>query len=187
MKKLIFVLIVIAAFSIVPNTTHANSDPDFSGTLKAAKQGKAEAQYNLGLMYDNGQGVNKDYTKAVYWFSKAAEQGRADAQYILGLMYYEGQGVNKDYTKAVYWHTKAAEQGYAEAQLILGLMYLNGVGVAKDMVLAYTWLNLAAIYGDEDAVKYRDLAESELDPARRNEGQRLASNWKIGQSIKREK
>ena len=139
MKKLIFVLIVIAAFSIVPNTTHANSDPDFSGTLKAAKQGKAEAQYNLGVMYYNGQGVNKDYSKAVYWYTKAAEQGGAEAQFKLGLMYNNGLGVNEDYTKAVYWHTKAAEQGGAEAQYILGLMYYEGHGVNKDYTKAVSF------------------------------------------------
>ena len=65
-------------------------------------------------------------------------------------------------------------------------MYYNGLGVAKDMVLAYAWFNLAAINGDESAIKNRDMAEGQLDPVGRNEGQRLASKWKVGQSIKRE-
>ena len=61
---------------------------------------------NLGLMYYNGQGVEQDYKKAVYWWDKSAEQGDADAQHNLGLMYDNGQGVEQDYKKAVYWYRK---------------------------------------------------------------------------------
>ena len=42
---------------------------------KSAEQENAMAQYNLGVMYKNGQGVKQDYEKAVYWYKKAAEQG----------------------------------------------------------------------------------------------------------------
>ena len=66
---------------------------------KAAEQGYAPAQYNLGNMYDSGQGVKQDYFKAVEWYQKAAEQGDASAQYNLGVMYYNGQGVKQDYAK----------------------------------------------------------------------------------------
>ncbi|WP_439830288.1 tetratricopeptide repeat protein, partial [Aeromonas veronii] len=51
---------------------------------KAAEQGHAKAQYNLGVMYGNGQGVPQDDAQAVVWFRKAAEQGLAEAQYELG-------------------------------------------------------------------------------------------------------
>lgn len=47
---------------------------------EAAEQGDAEAQYNLGLCYYNGEGVQQDYTQAVHWWRKAAEQGNARAQ-----------------------------------------------------------------------------------------------------------
>ncbi|WP_148132454.1 tetratricopeptide repeat protein, partial [Neisseria sp. HMSC074B07] len=60
---------------------------------KAAEQGLADAQYNLGMMYANGQGVRQDYAEAVRWFRKTAEQGLAEAQYNLGLAYEQGQGV----------------------------------------------------------------------------------------------
>ena len=79
-----------------------------------------QAQYNLGLMYDNGQGVPQDYKQAVKWYTKAAEQGDANAQYSLGYMYANGQGVPQDYKQAVMWFTKAAEQGDADAQYNLG-------------------------------------------------------------------
>ena len=64
---------------------------------KAADQGDAAAQSNLGVMYANGQGVPQDYAEAVQWYRKAADQGDADAQNNLGVMYDKGQGVPQDY------------------------------------------------------------------------------------------
>ena len=81
----------------------------------AAKKGLARAQYNLGVCYYNGYGVPKDYSKAVYWYTKSAEQGDAYAQCNIGFCYKNGYGVPKDYNKAVYWYTKSAEQGNADA------------------------------------------------------------------------
>ena len=60
---------------------------------KAAEQGDAKAQVDLGICYCNGDGVPQDYTKAVKWFRKAAEQGNADGQYRLGVCCYGGMGV----------------------------------------------------------------------------------------------
>src|SRR5258705_8024788 len=45
-----------------------------------AEQGLAVAQFNLGLMYDLGQGVAQNYPEAVKWYRLAADQGRDDAQ-----------------------------------------------------------------------------------------------------------
>ena len=105
---------------------------DFQGTLLFAEQGVAEAQFNLGLMYYNGQGVRQDYAEAVRWYRQAAEQGNAEAQNNLGTMYAIGQGVRQDYAEAVRWYRKAAEQGVAETQNNLGAMYAIGQGVRQD-------------------------------------------------------
>ncbi|OLP04663.1 tetratricopeptide repeat protein, partial [Rhodoferax antarcticus] len=59
------------------------------------KQGLADAQSNLGVMYENGQGVSQDYKEAVKWYRLAAEQGNANAQSNLGVMYFNGQGVSQ--------------------------------------------------------------------------------------------
>ena len=69
----------------------------------AAEQGLASAQYNLGVMYDNGAGVLKDNAEAARWYRLAAEQGDADAQSNLGVMYANGEGVLKDAAEAVRW------------------------------------------------------------------------------------
>jgi TPR repeat protein len=61
-------------------------------TVKSSITYTLAAQFNLGLMYYNGQGVTQDYSQAADWYRKAAAQGNAAAQYNLGLMYYNGQG-----------------------------------------------------------------------------------------------
>ncbi|MFA4871976.1 MAG: SEL1-like repeat protein [Patescibacteria group bacterium] len=118
---------------------------------KAAEQGDATAQKNLGIMYESGQGVPKDYAKAVEWFQKAAEQGNPHAQLNLGNMYYNGQGVSRDYVKAVEWYRKAAEQGEATAQFHFGLIYYNGQGVPQDYAKAVEWYQKAAEQGNATA------------------------------------
>ncbi|MBQ0016979.1 MAG: sel1 repeat family protein, partial [Bacteroidales bacterium] len=82
---------------------------------QAAKQGDADAQCNLGYCYDNGQGVEQSYEKAVKWWTKAAEQGDAGAQYNLGVCYEKGNGVEQSREKAIFWNDKAAKQGYSDA------------------------------------------------------------------------
>ncbi len=69
------------------------------------------AQYNLGLMYDNGTGVAQDYKEAVGRYRKAAEQGRAEAQTNLGLMYDNGIGVLNDNVRAHMWYNVAGANG----------------------------------------------------------------------------
>ncbi len=76
-----------------------------------ARQGDADAQFNLGIMYYFGQGVLQDYAEAVKWYRLAAEQGYADAQNNLGLKYDLGQGVPQDYVQAHLWYNLAAAQG----------------------------------------------------------------------------
>ena len=68
---------------------------------RAADQGLADAQFNLCVMYENGQGVTQDYRQAVEWYRKAADQGLAGAQNYLGIMYADGIGVPKDENIAI--------------------------------------------------------------------------------------
>ena len=78
---------------------------------KAAQQGNAKAQYNLGVMYEQGQGVRQNYREAVNWFRRAAEQGLAPAQFSLGVMYDQGRGVRKNKAVAKEWFGKACDNG----------------------------------------------------------------------------
>ena len=121
-----------------------------------AEQGDDSAQYNLGVIYANGEGVPQDYEEAVKWYRLAAEQGHASAQSNLGVMYVNGEGVPQDYEEAVKWYRLAAEQGHAVAQYNLGLMYAKGEGVLQDNVLAHMWFNLGAANGSDWSRKNRD-------------------------------
>jgi TPR repeat protein len=90
--------------------------------LLKAEEGDVDAQYNLGIIYYHGEGVPRDFDKALMWFHQAAEQNDADAQYTLGFMYGRGEGVEKDQKQSVAWFNKAAEQGHTGAQEILEKM-----------------------------------------------------------------
>jgi TPR repeat protein len=127
---------------------------------KAANQGDADAQFNLGESYRNGQGVSQDYAQAAAWYRKAAEQGDSLAQVNLGVLYDHGQGVRKDYKQAAAWYRKAAEQGNPRAQSNLSESYIKGQGVRKSYGDAYFWLSLAA---PEMKGKERRAAERALE------------------------
>jgi TPR repeat protein len=74
------------------------------------------AQNNLGVMYQEGRGVTRDYVEAVKWYRTAAEQGHITAQYNLGEMYANGDGAAKDVTEAHGWLTLAATRASGDAQ-----------------------------------------------------------------------
>ena len=70
------------------------------------------AQYKLGVMYEFGEGVEKDYKKAFELYEKAANQGHSIAQNNLGLFYYHGRGVNKDKKKAIKLLSDSCNGGF---------------------------------------------------------------------------
>lgn len=117
------------------------------GWQKAAEQGDAAAQYNLGACYAKGLGVEQSYEEAVKWYRKAAEQGDAVAQYNLGVCYAKGQGVKQNYEEAVKGWQKAAEQGYAAAQFNMGISYMHGYGVEQSYEEGVKWYWKAAEQG----------------------------------------
>lgn len=124
---------------------------------KAAEQGCALAQYEIGVMSIEGRGVSQNYPVAAGWFRKAAEQGIPQAQANLGLHYARGIGVEKDSAEAVKWFRKAADQGFADGQFKLGAMYANGEGVPQDFKEALRLINLAADQGHAEAKVEREL------------------------------
>ena len=103
---------------------------------KAAEQGDAVAQNNLGVSYAKGEGVPRDAAQAVAWFRKAAEQGNAVAQKNLGVSYAKGEGVARDVAQAVYWQALAASQGEQTAidNLAKNLPKLREQRIAKPIV-----------------------------------------------------
>ena len=86
---------------------HASVHQPWNGLgAKPAEQGYARAQFNLGVMYDFGEGVPENDAEAVKWYRLAAEQGHADAQYNLA-NYATGEGVLRSGAAAADWFYKA--------------------------------------------------------------------------------
>jgi TPR repeat protein len=81
-----------------------------------AEQGVAEAQFNVGLLYYQGRGVEQDHAEARGWYELAAEQGYARAQYDLAVLYAEGKGGRVDEVSAHVWFTLAGRQKYGDAK-----------------------------------------------------------------------
>ncbi len=143
-----------------------------------AEQGLAEAQYNMGLMYDEGQGVSQDYKEAFKWYILSAEQGDVKAQYNLGVMHYNGKGVVQDYSEALKWWRLAAEQDRAEAQFNLGVMYHKGEGVTKNNLISHMWHSFAVLNGLKKSEEYRVKVTRNMTPEQIAEAQKLARDWR---------
>ncbi len=118
---------------------------------KAAAQGIASAQNNLGLMYLEGRGVPQDARKAAVFWRAAVEKGHAIAQYNLGLIYFKGEGVKKDRVEAERLIRRAAESGLRDAQFALGQIKRMGFVDGTSPAEALHWYQLAAAKGHAEA------------------------------------
>ena len=75
----------------------------------AAEQGNASAQFNLGLLYDNGTGLVRDYAQAAAWSPRPPSKDFPAPQFNLGSMYANGQGVPVDLVQSYLWLDLAAK------------------------------------------------------------------------------
>ena len=119
-------IVMISLFLFAINTSFAvkNIDASFNELYKkATQQNDAEAQFYLGRMYYNGQGVKKDFTKAKEWFEKATEQHNMTAQAFLGGMYWNGDGVDKNRQKGKELIEESALSGDPMGQFNFGVLY----------------------------------------------------------------
>lgn len=112
--------------------------------LAAAKEGHADSQFNVALMFERGIGVSKDEKEAVVWYGKAAAQGSAAAQFNLGVLYENGRGTKIDFAKANEFYRKASVQGDALAIGNLGMLYVRGQGVKENKVAGVALLLVSA-------------------------------------------
>ena len=133
----------------IPATTSPNKQTSVKiARLRAkAEKGDPQAQADLGLAYEKGDGVTQNWDEATRWYLLAAEQGHNWSQAQLGFCYSNGNGVPQSYTEAANWYRKAAEQGNSSAQSNLGVLYYNGMGVELDEHEAAKWYQLAADQG----------------------------------------
>ena len=110
---------------------------------EAARLGNAEAQFDLGYAYYNGEGAEKDYAKAARWFKRSASQRFAKAEFNLAYCYMNGRGVPRDYDKALIYLTKAAAGGFQMAQMTLADCYAGGILVEQNAEESKMWREMA--------------------------------------------
>ncbi len=125
-----------------------------------AKQGDAQAQYSMAVLYHKGQGRPADFGKALDWYRKAAEQNHVNSLFNLGVAYWEGRGVARDLQDAVQWWRRAAELEYGAAQHNLATAYYLGQGTEKNVEEAIKWFRKASDNGYTRADKALNVIEN---------------------------
>ncbi len=151
----------VAGVTAAPHTS-VNKTPESAGIhisqseslrnwIHSARKGDREAQYNLGLIYEQGLGVRRDLGKALFWYKKAAQQKHATAAYNYASMLHHGKGTSPDLRQAAYWYERAANQGNVVAQASLGYLYSLRSTPLADAKKAFYWLERAAKLGYPEA------------------------------------
>ncbi len=135
------------------------------------------AQFDLGVAFEKGDGVEQDWKQAAAWYRKAAEQHNAYAQHSIGKMYLDGEGVPQNFEKAAKWISKAAEQSHNGAFRDMGEMYWKGLGVSQNNILAYMWWKLGVLHGDKESERLLDIAAAKMKSSHVDEAQKLAQEW----------
>lgn len=135
---------------------------------KAANQGDAEAQYQLGMYYESGRYADRDIAQAVSWYGKAADQGNIRATLALADLYMDGDQVQRDTDRALDLYHRAADADSEQAEVALGNAYYDGKVVPKD-------------YGK--AAKYYEMATHHCDHAAQF---RLGFLYQTGQGVGRD-
>ena len=140
-----------------------------------------QSQYELGVMYFMGIGVEKNYVIASEWFRKSANQNYAKAQHDLALMLLEGKGGNRDALEAYKWLHLAAKQGDGPSQYQLGQMLSHGKakGIPQHFILAYMWFEIAATNGVKKTKAKQLQLAGKMTEAQIKEAKIEAKKWLI--------
>ena len=115
---------------------------------------KADAMYNLAVIYDNGIGVEQNKEKALHWYKLASDNNHKIAQFNLAWMFYHGENIEKNNFEAFKYYSMSAEQGYAKAQFNLGNLLYAGEGALKDYILAYKWFKISLLNGIKESESF---------------------------------
>ena len=114
-KKTIFFLLTFLCLQLVA----VNEKDDFVYDLSLATQGISVSQYNTGVNYSIGRGINKDVEKAVYWYQRANEQGHSKAPFNIAIFYVDGINTDPDPELALEYFLVAEERGNKHAKEFL--------------------------------------------------------------------
>ena len=129
MKRVFVLLVILFSVGFSKDLTELGSEAYKKGDYqkaaelyqKACDSGEARGCSNLGVLYDEGQGVKQDYQKAAQLYQKGCDEGNSLGCFNLGLLYKEGQGVKQDYQKAAQLYQKVCEGGELRGCFNLGV------------------------------------------------------------------
>lgn len=175
-----------AHFEAGIKASEANNMPQaFKEFLAAAKEGHANSQYNVAVMYEQGLGVSKNEKEAFFWYGKSAAQGNSGAQFNLGVLFENGRGTKIDFAKANEWYRKASVQGDGLAVGNLGMLYIRGQGVKVNKVagVALLLLSTAMDTTPENQAKNNISATRGLTTAMVTEAQSLSDEMRTAKNI----
>ena len=114
--------------------------------LSEIRRGNADDLLKQGIAYENGDGVEQDFTHAAELYKQAADLGNVKAMFWFGFLYEKGNGVEQSYSKAKEWYEKAAAHYHVTAMLRIGYLYENGDGVEQNYGKAKEWYEKAAAH-----------------------------------------
>lgn len=144
--------LVLILFGFIPVSLANNADymlvERFESVRQQAQDGKVQAMYDVGRMYERGRGTAVNFSRAAEWYQKASSAGNAAAKGRLGILYFEGRGVSQDHQQAYRLLNEAANDNIPAAQYQLGLMYEWGTVVKQDKGQALHWYKKALQGGD---------------------------------------
>ena len=145
-----FIALAFSCLLIFSMPANANEAHSFNAMVALANKGDAEAQYHVGMMYNNGIGTQRDPRQAFEWFQKSAASNDPLGAYKLGC-YYDGQGadiVTADSNEALKYKLISAKAGYALAQHDVAILY-DRQGNSEE---ALKWWKMAGDQGFPNAL-----------------------------------
>ncbi|MCG8611659.1 MAG: sel1 repeat family protein [Pseudomonadales bacterium] len=121
---------------------------DIQKLVKKAEKGDVIAQKSLAARYATGDGIEKSFEQAIYWYERACEYDDPEAYYNLGTMVLIGEGLQKDESRAIDLFFEAIENGSSDASFVIGDAYLSGMfGLEKNIKQAVRYYLNGAVLG----------------------------------------
>ncbi len=136
-----------SVYAVGQDNVAANTQKAAFWFREAGLNNVAAARYNLGVMFHQGLGMDKNLPQATLWYQAAASKGHPEALYNLGISYLEGTGSSYNPVRAAGYFERAAVAGVADAAYNLGLIYENAVLGKKELPLSAFWFKLASDRG----------------------------------------
>jgi hypothetical protein len=146
--------------------------------LNRVAKDDVRAQFALGILYLNGQGVAKDEQRGADWMKRAANNDLPAAQTVLGSLYVAGRGVEQSDAEASRWFKRAASWGDRDGQAALGVLCHLGRGIPRSDIDSFMWLSLAERQGHERAAAQRAELEATLTPIQLTLARQRVESWK---------